>query len=249
LSRKYVVGARGRHLGQPYQLASCSLAEAKLALSAAARLHARWWEDPALDAFASWLPDTTSPYFDILKGAYLAAVEPFHKNFGYLVSPEIETLVDIGAADYEAMNAAGIGRRPHTFVHGDFRLDNMMFGTGEDQAPLAVLDFQLPSRANPLCDVIYFLCGNFDPESRRAHQDELVAGYHDELVANGVTNYDLAQCREDYRACGLVLLVYLVTGAADVQLDTLNDRGRELLETMFTRYGTAITDLGSADFL
>jgi DNA (cytosine-5)-methyltransferase 1 len=27
------------------------------------------------------------------------------------------------------------------------------------------------------------------------------------------------------------------------------DRGRELVETMFTRYGTAITDLGSADFI
>jgi hypothetical protein len=42
---------------------------------------------------------------------------------------------------------------------------------------------------------------------------------------------------------------HLVTGTADVELDTLNDRGRELNETMFHRSSTTITDLGSADFL
>ena len=38
-----------------------------------------------------------------------------------------------------------------------------------------------------------FLGGNFAPEWRRADQDELVAGYHGELVANGVTGHHLEQ--------------------------------------------------------
>ncbi len=231
------------------QLASCSLAEAEMALAAAAKLHARWWQSPELDDFSTWLPDASSPYFEILKGAFLGAVDKFHRDFSYLVSPEVDAFVDVCAADYDAMTDAGVGRNPHTFIHGDFRLDNMMFGDHPDQAPFALLDFQLPFRANPLWDVVYFLGGNFDPEWRRTHQDALVAGYHRELVANGVNGYSLDQCREDYRAAGLVLMGYLVTGAADVELSTLNERGRELMETMFTRYSTTVTDLGSAEFL
>ena len=98
-------------------------------------------------------------------------------------------------------------------------------------------------------DVVYFLAGNFEPEWRRRHQDELLAHYHGCLIDRGVDGYDLEQCREDYRASALVLLGYLVTGAADIDLATLTDRGRELIEKMFTRYGAAIDDLGAAEFM
>jgi len=231
------------------QLASCTLAEAEQALAAAAKLHARWWESPRLDEFASWLPSTTSPYFDILKGAYLGSLEKFHAEFSYLVTPEVEALADRGGEDYEAMMAAGVGRSPHTFIHGDYRLDNMMFGDSPDVEPFAVLDWQLPFKANPMWDVVYFLGGNLDTDQRREHQDKLVEAYHKVLVDEGVTNYTLEKCREDYRAAGLVLLGYLVTGALDVDLDTLNERGRELMETIFRRYSTTITDLNSGEFL
>lgn len=231
------------------QLASCTLAEAELALAAAAQLHARWWEDPQLEEFASWLPSPGGPYFDILEGAYHGALAPFHEKFGYLMTPEIEALADRAASDYTAMLEAGGGRRPHTFIHGDFRLDNMMFGDRPEDPPFALLDWQLPFKANPMWDVVYFLAGNFDPAWRQANEDELILGYHRSLVEGGVTGYSLDDCRQDYRAAGLILLGYLVTGANDVDLDTLNDRGREVIETMFTRYATAIVDLGSARFL
>ena len=139
---------------------------------------------------------------------------------------------------------------PHTAAHGDFRLDNMMFGSDPAADPsFALLDFQLPFQANAMWDVVYFLAGNFAPEWRRRHQDELLAFYHGRLVTGGVENYSLEQCREDYRAAALVLLGYLVTSAADIDLETLTVRGRELIETMFNRYGTAIDDLGAADFM
>ncbi len=231
------------------QLASCSLAEAESALSTAAKLHARWWSHPRLEEMSSWLPATDGAYVDILKGAYLGSLEKFHEEFAYLVTPEIEALADRGGENYEAMMAAGVGRLPHTFIHGDYRLDNMMFGDDPGVDSFAVLDWQLPFKANPMWDVVYFLGGNFAPEWRREHQDALVEGYHAVLLANGVADYSLTQCREDYRACGLVLLGYLVTGALDIDLETLNERGRELIETMFNRYTTTISDLGSDEFL
>jgi hypothetical protein len=231
------------------QLASCTFEEAELALSTVAQLHAHWWARDDLDRFGSWLPQPDSPYFDILRNAFLGAVDAFHEHWSHLVSPEIHALVDRTAADYHGMIDAGIGREPHTFIHGDFRLDNMMFGDGRGAHAFALVDFQLPFLANPMWDVVYFLGGNFDPEWRREHQDHLVEGYHAALVDNGVTGYSLDHCREDYRAAGLVLLGYMVTSAGDVDIETLNDRGRELMEKMFRRYGTTIEDLGSAEFV
>ena len=231
------------------QLASCTLEEAELALRTVAQLHAHWWGRSDVERFDSWLPQPDSRYFDILRNAFLGSVDAFHEHFSYLVSPEVDALVDRVAADYQAFTDAGVGREPHTFIHGDFRLDNMMFGDDHGDDAIALVDFQLPFLANPLWDVVYFLGGNFEPEWRRQHQDQLLALYHATLVDHGVSGYTLEQCTEDYRAAGLVLLGYLVTGAADVDMDTFNERGHELVEKMFRRYGTAIDDLESASFL
>ncbi|MCP4083520.1 MAG: phosphotransferase [Actinomycetia bacterium] len=231
------------------QLDSCTLDEARLAIDSAAQLHSRWWEHPRLDEFASWLPAPGSEYFEIIKGGYIAAVEQFHTVFGHLITPDVAQLVNRAAEDFDAALEAGAGRRPHTFTHGDFRLDNMMFGDGPDDPPIAVLDWQLPFRGNPLCDIVYFLGGNFPPEWRREHQDQLIERYHEGLVEGGVSGYSLEECRADYRAAGLTLLAYMVTGANDIDPDTLTERGRDLIETMFNRYATTITDLGSGDFL
>ena len=50
-------------------------------------------------------------------------------------------------------------------------------------------------------------------------------------------------------ACALVLLGYLVTNAADLDIDTINERGQQLIDKIFSGYGTMIDDLGSADFV
>ena len=231
------------------QLQSCTLAEAHQALAEVARLHARWWEDPRLLEFSSWLPGPGDGYFDIVKGGYLGAVDHFHTHFGYLVNDEVTALINRCAADYDTMAAVGVYRSPHTFIHGDFRLDNMMFGDDPSVPSVVVLDWQLPCRLNPMSDVVYFLAGNFEPQWRRDHEDELIGAYHQTLLENGVENYPLDKCHEDYRACGLILLAYLVTGSLDVDLETLNDRGRALIEMMYSRYATAIVDLRSGDFM
>lgn len=228
------------------QLASCSLEEAEVVLRSIAGFHASWWEHPELAGFDSWLPGPGSPYFHILEAGYKDSLPAVPQVFGHLLNDEVMRLAHRMAECYHEAIELGVGRRPHTFIHGDFRLDNMMFGPNLE---FTLLDWQLPFRANPLWDVVYFLAGNFSPEFRREHQDHLVHVYHDALVAAGVAEYPFEQCWEDYRASGLVLLGYIVTAAADVDLDSFNDRGRELLETMMGRYAIAVEDLGSAEFL
>lgn len=228
------------------QLESCTYHEAEVVLQSIAGFHAAWWNHPELAAFDDWLPQPGGAYFHILEASYKASLPAVRPVFGHLLSEDIMALAERLADCYHDMVDAGAGRAPHTFIHGDFRLDNMMFGPNLE---FTLLDWQLPFKANPLWDVVYFLAGNFSPEWRREHQDQLVRTYHAALLAAGVRDYPWERCWDDYRAAGLVLMGYIVTSAADVDLDSFNERGRMVLETMMSRYATAVEDLRSADFM
>jgi hypothetical protein len=43
-------------------------------------------------------------------------------------------------------------------------------------------------------DLAFFLSGSLNSELRRRHEYDLLGRYADQLKANGVQNYDLAQC-------------------------------------------------------
>lgn len=230
------------------QLASCSAEEAGVALNELARLHARWWEHPRLDEFAAWLPGHGDPYFEIAKGAFTEAIDPFFELWGERIPTQIKQSLErdkVDMSDYELRAEATIGRSPRTFVHGDFRLDNMMFGSDESGVSVAIIDWQVGMQTNPMFDVVYFVAGNFSPEFRLEHEDSLLRGYHQGLVDGGVTDYSFEQCWEDYRAMALVLIPYAVLSAANIDLDEVNERGSELFEVMFDRYMKVVVDLDS----
>lgn len=231
------------------QLEGCTRDEAELALRELARFHATWWEHPALDGFAEWLPGPRDPYFHILEQGYLAAMPKVEDVVGHLVGDDVLALSKVIADRYHECLDLGALRPPHTFIHGDFRLDNMMFATGADGLELTLLDWQLPFKANPMWDVVYFLAGNFEPEWRRSHQRELVQLYHDALVAEGVRDYSFERCWEDYRAAAGVLVGYIVTIAGDLDWESLNDRGKAAAEMMVSRYSCAVADLQPSEFL
>ena len=55
-------------------------------------------------------------------------------------------------------------RGPETIVHGDFRLDNMMFGEGTFPELVAVLDWELSTLGDPLTDLGFLLAHWRDPK-------------------------------------------------------------------------------------
>jgi hypothetical protein len=223
------------------QLASCSWSDAVVAIGELARFHASWWEHPELESFAGdW---------QMARRVYVAALPELRRSFASLVGDQVLALAERSVDRWDDAVAAGAMRGPHTLIHGDFRLDNMMFRDHEGGTEFTLLDWQLMFRASPMWDVVHFLAGNFEPAWRRRHQSELVRIYHDALVGNGVTDYSFEQCWQGYRANGLVLLAYLVNLAGHIDLETLDGRGRALCELVFRRYATAVDDLGSASFL
>jgi hypothetical protein len=91
-----------------------------------------------------------------------------------------------------------------------------------------------------------FVGGSLEPEVRRASGEDLVAGYHEALVARGVVDYPLERLRTDYRAeCfgGLLMAV----GASMVVKQT--ERGDRMFVTNVRRHAQQALDLDALALL
>ena len=52
----------------------------------------------------------------------------------------------------------------HTLVHGDYKLDNVIFGPGDNPALTGVLDWEMSTLGDPLCDLGWLLFFWLDPD-------------------------------------------------------------------------------------
>lgn len=229
------------HMRAGDQLESCQLDEAIDVLRRIAHLHAAWWESPRLDDHASWLPTVGSPYFAMVKGAFIDSVSR-PGDLAAFLPPWVFELAARMVDQYDDWLERAAGKRPHTLIHGDFRLDNMMFGRDGDPRGFVLLDWQLPMRLNAMFEVMYFCAGSLGTDVRRLHERRLVAEYHDALVAGGVTSYTADDCWRDYQATSISMLGYVMPLVADVQLEHLNERGQRMMTTLMERYVAAIDD-------
>jgi aminoglycoside phosphotransferase (APT) family kinase protein len=141
-----------------------------------------------------------------------------------------------------AANPAG----PRAVTHGDFRLDNMLFGDSHSATPLAVVDWQTCSHGHPAGDVAYFLGAGLLPEMRRRDESSLLAIYHAELEANGVPGYGFEALRADYRRFSFSGLVMAVVAS---QIVEVSERGDAMFAAMAHRHGQHITDLDAEALL
>ena len=131
-------------------------------------------------------------------------------------------------------------------IHGDYRLDNLLFATPAGGSPVATVDWQTLEIGLPGRDLGYFLGNSLSSENRRECERELVAAYHEALVALGVKGHSLEECFDDYRHGQFQGL--LVTVVASVML-THTQRGDAMFMAMSSRACQAIRDLESLDLL
>lgn len=226
--------------------AGCTLAEADLAVANIAKFHATWWESPRLEEIADWMPVIDAPVHRSAENSYQQAWTPFIENFGDRLSPAMrKTAERIGTNVIKLQSS--VADRPHTIVHGDYRTDNLFFGTPEGGEPFSVADWQIACRGRGIFDVAYLLCGGLDVSLRSANERRLVQLYHDTLTKNGVKGYSFEQCWTEYRRIALYVLVYVVISLGT--LDFANERGLKLFNVWLERSTTAIEELNAAELL
>lgn len=164
------------------QLASCSAADARAGIRQAAAIHGPSWGNEALTGI-DWLQPREGQAEQI-KALYGNAQAIFRERYAGSLEPEFMAIC-------EELNEAKehwFGREggPKSIVHGDFRLDNMLFDIKGGAEEIAVLDWQTVAAGNPLMDIGYFLGTGIGDELRRAHEDELLELYCAEMTARGV---------------------------------------------------------------
>jgi thiamine kinase-like enzyme len=222
-------------------LQGCTDDEANLVVEELAKLHARWWNDSSLDAYQSWLPPASEAQA-ARSSAWFASVLPTMRiTLRGMVPHEFIAFADTAAE--RAPDIWGLqSQSPFAVAHGDCRLENFMFGPSSSSSRIALVDWQAVTRGSPLRDLSYFLATNFEVERRRKQAPELIRRYHDALLAKGVTNYALEECRTDLRRADLLLAWAAFWVAGSLDPESPNAEAQELLRTVIGRQAQALMD-------
>ena len=228
------------------QIRGSTAKETALALRAIANFHAYWWKNEKLEEF-DWLThsstDSDSANRWVLE-QYRKAFPTFVNKTGNLLTDAVKTFGE--QLPERLIDNSQYGKPLRTLVHGDFRLENVFFGTSLGEPGFAVIDWQDISRGEGVWDVAWFIggCLQVTPK-RQAEEQQLLKIYHEALKANGVSEYTFDACWEDYR---YAMLDYFVQAVLMVtSLNSENDRENRLARAVTERFIAAITDLRLID--
>jgi hypothetical protein len=217
------------------QIKGCGIEEARAAMVALARLHAPVLGDLALGS-AAWLNQPNPLDQALLTGLFTGFVE----RYGDRIAPEHLAVCERLIPSSDAWSSDR--RPPLGLVHGDYRLDNLLFGDGA----CTVVDWQTVSWGPAMADASYFLGNGLLVDHRRAHEEELVRTYHEALLENGVSAFSWDSCWAEYRRHVFGNLVMAICASMIVQR---TDRGDEMFMVSIERAAQQAIDLESVDLL
>ena len=227
------------------QSAGVGVERARLAIREIAGLQGRFWEaadEPALADCGAFLAARERR---IMQTLYLLTLPLAFERFGELFTTDTRRLAEAFGPRLDAHFGA-VSQGPRTVVHGDYRGDNVLFGS-EGQGDFAVIDWQGCGIGCGMYDVAFFLATSVSVDDRRSIERDAVGEYHDIVCRMGAENYSRDDCWQSYRQNTLGTLMPMVLGASgiDVSDEALRNQTRELLG----RTLTAIEDLDAGEFL
>lgn len=223
------------------QIGGCSVEHARAAVVNLTGLHAPLWCDPWLRGM-DWLLPNGVDIAEVSAAFYRDATAKF--MYRYPLSGETRTILSQFAVHSQTWWECP--PLPFTLIHGDYRLDNLMFSdTGGEPAVVAV-DWQACTLGNPLRDVAFMTVTGLSVTDRRSSEQALVADYWHALHEFGIEDYTAEQCWQDYRLGVFHAPVVTVFGAIAAKP---SERGDRMFTAMAERAATAIADLDALSLL
>ncbi|GAA2797407.1 phosphotransferase [Mycolicibacterium pallens] len=222
------------------EIRGATIADATLALTELGRLHAPVIGSESL-AEAEWLV-RAAPLNQALVGQLWSG---FADRYGDAITPDQRLVCERLVASFDAYMAdESVPERIKGLVHGDYRLDNMLFGRPGSKRDLTVVDWQTVTWGPAMTDVAYFIGCALTIEDRRAHYDELLRAYHQGLGPDSAITAD--QVREGVRHQSFAGVMMAVVSSMLVER---TERGDGMFLTMLDRHTSHVLDTGALDIL
>jgi len=220
------------------QLAGLGIDGLAPCIDAAAGLHALLWNDPRLDTLP-WLARDNS---EVVRALFPQFYTGFRERYAERLAPEV---LDLGAGIVERIDAY-LARQSaaRTIVHGDLRIDNILFAPGGARCWL--VDWQTLGRGSGASDLAYLIGTSIaDPAERVAADRPAFDQWLAALRRHGI-DPDAAGLWDDYRVGALSGYFMAVFASMSVERTA---RGDEMFAVMAERPARQALMLGSLDLL
>jgi hypothetical protein len=213
------------------EIRGATAAQAELAVRELARLQGPLLGDAAL-ADAPWLNRAAPINQALISQLYAGFVD----RYGDRIAPQHRAVCErlVGGFDgYLLQESSSL----HGLVHGDYRLDNMLFGAVGAERPLTVVDWQTVTWAPAMTDLAYFLGCALPTADRRAQYDALLQTYHDALGPGAPIS--LADVRDGVRRQSFFGVMMAIVSSMLVER---TERGDAMFMTMLERHCEHVLD-------
>lgn len=188
---------RATHDHPPWPLPP-SRTHCELALDALARVHAQWWEAPALGHTVG-KPHTTESLTKMVQGI-AAHLPAFIDAPGDAFTVEARNI-------YERVFSSSLkpwlrltDQRALTLIHGDAHTWNFLFPRSGDGTAF-LIDWQLWHVDVGARDLAFLMALHWYPSRRRELERPLLRHYHESLLSHGLNDYAFDELWLDYRRC------------------------------------------------
>ncbi|EID13218.1 phosphotransferase enzyme family protein [Mycobacterium xenopi RIVM700367] len=215
------------------EIRGATTSQAMVAVAELGRLQGQLFSDIGL-ADAAWL-NRDAPINQALMTQLYAG---FLDRYGDGISPEHHEVCERLVNGFDSYLAGDSGeRRIDGLLHGDYRLDNLLFGAAGADRPLTVVDWQTVTWGPALTDLAYFVGCALPVADRRALYDDLLSAYHDALGPDAPLT--LADVYEGVRGQSFFGVMMAIVSAMLVER---TERGDALFMTMLQRHCQHVLD-------
>jgi len=222
------------------QVTGCTVERARTAVLELAKLHGPRWDDPTLADF-EFLSRRTTKEDSMMLGAMWTMLYPgFISIFDKYLTPDAVGLLERFGPHVSTWAEGRSG--PLAVVHGDYRLDNLLFASGSGGAPITAVDWQTAGHGPPVADVSYFLGAGPLPHDRRKIERELVSEYAEELRRTYGVELDDGWLWQQYAREAFSGVIMAVIAS---QIVGVTERSEAMFAAMATRHLQHALDLDS----